>query len=162
MFLSSNRHLVAVHMLRTLASANDTPAAPTRGPAIGDNVSAQVTISGGQLDEENENDLGPSNAANLQVQATVAAVGQGTVTLTVNGQSLTVPLPAGLTLPASLVGQTVSINLLLANDDQADENDDQDDDTPTATGVTTSGDQNGSGDNRGDGGHGDGGGGGDH
>ena len=36
------------------------------------------------------------------------------MTLTVNGQSLTVPLPSGLTLPATLVGQQVSLELSFA------------------------------------------------
>ena len=57
------------------------------------------------------------------MQATIKAVGAGTVTLDVQGQSLTVPLPAGLTLPASLVGQTVTINLSLANDDDQGDDD---------------------------------------
>jgi hypothetical protein len=44
------------------------------------------------------------------------------VTLSVNGQSLTVDLPAGLTLPSSVVGQTVSLNVAL--DDKDDQGDD--------------------------------------
>ena len=57
------------------------------------------------------------------MQATIAAVGVGTVTLNVQGQTLTVNLPAGLTLPASLVGQTVTITLSLKQDDnQGDDN----------------------------------------
>ena len=47
----------------------------------------------------------------------------GSVTLNVQGQTLTVNLPAGLTLPASLVGQTVTITLSLKQDDnQGDDN----------------------------------------
>lgn len=108
MFVSSNRHLIAIHTGRRLASASDTT------PPPGDNVSAQVTVgNNGQLDEENEDDLGPSNESSIQVQAVVTAVGVGTVTLTVNGQTLVVPLPAGLTLPSSFVGQTVTLNLSL-------------------------------------------------
>jgi hypothetical protein len=47
----------------------------------------------------------------VTVQATVAAVASGSVTLTVNGQTLTVPLPQGLTLPATVVGRTVTLQL---------------------------------------------------
>lgn len=128
MFVSSNKHLIAIHTGRGLASASDTappPASPTT-PATGDNVSAQVTVgNNGQLDQENEDDLGPSNESSIQVQAVVAAVGAGTVTLTVNGQTLVVPLPAGLTLPSSFVGQTVTITLSLHDqNDQGEGNDD--------------------------------------
>jgi len=125
MLISSNKHLVAIHTARRLASASDT-APPAGAPTTGDNVSAQVTIgSNGELDEENEDNLGPSNADSIQVQAVVAAVGTGSVTLTVNGQTFVVPLPAGLTLPSSFVGQTVTLNLSLHDqNDQGEENDD--------------------------------------
>jgi hypothetical protein len=128
-FLSSNKHLVAVHTGRRLASASDTtpaPATPTT-PAPGDVVSSTVTIRNGELDEDTSDDLGSSGASTLQVQATVSAVGAGTVTLTVGTQTLTVPLPGGLTLPASLVGQTVTLSLSL-NDDNANGDDDNGDD----------------------------------
>jgi hypothetical protein len=106
-FLSSNRHLVAVH---TVAPATTTPGAV---------VSSQVTIQNGQLEDENDEVVGQMNANDLQVQALVSAVGPGTVTLTVGTQTLTVSLPAGLTLPASIVGQTVTLSVSLdnANDD---------------------------------------------
>ncbi|HWX09120.1 MAG TPA: hypothetical protein VNY33_04000 [Gaiellaceae bacterium] len=138
MFLSSNRHLVAVHTGRVLASVNDTTPPPTTPapttPATGDNVSAQVTIgNGGELDESSVENLGSSNASSLQVQAVVASVGPGTVTLTVGTQTLTVPLPAGLTLPASMVGQTVTLSLELngqsgQNGDDSNDNNDSNDD----------------------------------
>lgn len=118
MFLSSNKHLIAVHTGRRLASAVDTPPAPTATlPAgTGTVVSTQVAIgSTGELDEQSEDDLGASSSDSLQVQAVVSAVGPGTVTLTVGGQSLTVQLPGGLTLPASFVGQAVTINLSLSD-----------------------------------------------
>jgi hypothetical protein len=125
-FLSSNRHLVAVHTGRRLAAASDTtpaPATPTT-PQPGDVVSSQVTIRNGELDEDSSEDLGSSGAGSLQVQATVSAIGAGTVTLTVGTQTLTVPLPGGLTLPASLVGQTVTLSLSLNGNGNDDENDD--------------------------------------
>jgi hypothetical protein len=117
MFISSNRHLLA------LRSSDTTP------PAPGTVISAQVGIVNGQLDEQGEDDVGQVANGTIPVQATVTAVAAGSVTLTVGGQSLTVPLPGGLTLPASLVGQTVTVQMSLAgsgNDDQGD--DDQGDD----------------------------------
>jgi hypothetical protein len=127
-FLSSNKHLVAVHTGRRLASASDTttPTTPTAA-APGDVVSSTVTIRNGELDEDTSEDLGASGANTLQVQATVTAVGAGTVTLAVGTQTLTVPLPGGLTLPASIVGQTVTLSLSL-NDDNAHRDDDNGDD----------------------------------
>jgi hypothetical protein len=118
LFIASNRHLLALHHARVLAGATPTttPAAP------GTVVSAQVGISNGRLDEEDETDVGQVAGNTLAVQATIAAVAPGLVTLNVQGQTLTVPLPAGLTLPASLVGQTVTVNLSLAgSDDQGDD-----------------------------------------
>jgi hypothetical protein len=53
----------------------------------------------------------------------VKAVAAGSVTLDVQGQTLTVPLPAGLTLPASIVGQTVSVQLSLGGADSQSNND---------------------------------------
>jgi hypothetical protein len=121
-FLSSNRHLVAVHIGRRLSSAGATAPPPitttangttTGVPQPGDVVSAQVTIQNGELDEDSSENIGHSNASDLPVQAVVSAVGPGTVTLTVGTQTLTVPLPGGLTLPASMVGQTVTLSLSL-------------------------------------------------
>ena len=146
-FLSSNRHLVAVHLgARRLASVTDTttptpaipPATtttppPATTPQPGQVVSSQVTIQNGELDEDSTQNLGSSGASSLQVQATISAVGVGTVTLTVGTQTLTVPLPGGLTLPASMIGQTVTLSVSLggqngqSGDDQNDDNDDNGD-----------------------------------
>ena len=124
LLISSNRHLLALHTARVLAGTTPgtTPAPP------GTIVSAQVGIANGQLDEQDETDVGQVSSNSISVQATIAAVAPGLVTLTVQGQTLTVPLPAGLTLPASLVGQTVTIQLSLGgadnqgDDDQGDNN----------------------------------------
>jgi hypothetical protein len=117
MILSSNRHLVAIHRARVLADA--TPTTPQPGAV----VNTTVTTTNGELDEQDEDEVGEVNASSIQVQAVVAAVGTGTITLTVQGQPLVVPLPAGLTFPSSVVGQTVTISLSLAgnNDDQGDD-----------------------------------------
>src|SRR3954470_16301471 len=118
LFLSSNRHLLAVHTGRVLAAVSPTPT------QLGTVVNATVGVKeNGELDEQDEDDVGQV-AGNIQVQATITAVGAGTVTLSVNGQSLTVNLPGGLTLPASLVGQTVTLNVSLGNDDNDDQGDD--------------------------------------
>lgn len=143
MFLSSNRHLVAVHTSSKTASAtgaasppitttvNGTTTTTTGASQPGDVVSSQVTIQNGELDEDSSEHVGHSSASDLQVQAVVAAVGAGTVTLTVGTQTLTVPLPAGLTLPASLVGQTVTLSLSLngqnGQDDESGDDDSNDD-----------------------------------
>ncbi|HEY3543381.1 MAG TPA: hypothetical protein VGK79_12650 [Gaiellaceae bacterium] len=112
MILSSNRHLLAVHTTRTLA---DT------GSVVDATVGVQQN---GELEEQDEDEVGQVNGA-IAVQATVTAVGAGTVTLSVNGQAFTVDLPAGLTLPASLVGQTVTLNVSVGreDDDQGDDGD---------------------------------------
>jgi hypothetical protein len=121
LFLSSNHHLLAVHTGRVLSGAAQTTT-PTTGAVVNTTVAVK---DNGELDEQDENEVGQVNG-NLTIQATVTAVGAGTVTLSVNGQTLTVNLPAGLTLPQSVVNQTVSINVSL--DDQGDDNNDQGDD----------------------------------
>jgi hypothetical protein len=122
-FITAAHRILMVHTgSRRLAAAAD--AAPQPGAVVSTTVSVNPT---GELDEENEQEVG--EAQNAQVQATISAVGQGTVTLTVNGQTLTIPLPAGLTLPASVVGQTVTLNLSFSNGQvTAEDNDDQGDD----------------------------------
>ena len=117
LFLSSNHHLLAVHTGRVLSAAAQTTT-PTAGAVVNTTVAVKEN---GELDEQDENEVGQVNG-NLTIQATVTAVGAGTVTLSVNGQSVTVNLPAGLTLPSSVVGQTVSINVALDdNDDPGDD-----------------------------------------
>ena len=137
LILSSNRHLLAVHHTRVLAGV-------TTAPAPGTVVSTTVGIANGELNEQDEDEIGAVNASSIQVQAVVAAVGTGTVTLTVQGQMLVVPLPAGLTFPVSIVGQTVTISLSLAGND-----DDQGDDN---SGGGDHGGHDGGGDHGGDGG----------
>jgi len=120
MFLSSNRHLLAIHNARRLAGT----AASTTTPQPGAVVEAQVSVENGDLEEQDEQEVGQATSSSIQVQATVSAVGVGTVTLNVQGQTLTVNLPGGLTLPASLVGQTVTISLSLDDNQGDDQNDD--------------------------------------
>jgi hypothetical protein len=123
-FLSSNRHLLAVHT-RTTAGA-PVPGSPVSGPQPGSVVDTTVGVqANGELDEENEDQVGQAGGT-IQIQATITAVGAGTVTVSVNGQSLTVNLPNGLTLPSTVVGQTVTFTASLGGGDQGD--DDQGDD----------------------------------
>jgi hypothetical protein len=125
MFISSNHHVVAVHnaKLRALSSANDTTPAPAT-PAPGDVVSTTVTVTNNGLDEDETDTVG--HQGSVQIQAQVVSVAAGTVTLLINGTQVPVNLPAGLTLPSSLVGQTVT--LTLNTDEQNGDDDDQGDD----------------------------------
>ena len=133
LILSSNHNLIAIpnRVGRRLAvdapPAAGAPATTTTTPAPGSVVTTDVSIQNGQLEEDNENEVGQVSSGTIAVQATIKAVAAGSVTLNVQGQSLTVPLPGGLTLPASVVGQTVTVNLSLSNgsngsDDQGDDN----------------------------------------
>jgi hypothetical protein len=134
-FLAGGHSLLAVHSGRGLASVVAT-SQPGTGSVI--NTTATVTQTG-QLNAGSTQVVG--TLPSIQVQAVVTGVGTGTITLSVNGQPLTIPLPAGIQLPATLVGQTVTLNLNLTggqvtaededqgdNDDQGDDNDDQGDD----------------------------------
>jgi hypothetical protein len=68
MFLSSNHHLLAVRTGRVLAAAAHTT---TPGTVVSTTVDVEQN---GELDEQDEDDVGQVNG-NLQVQATVTAVG---------------------------------------------------------------------------------------
>ncbi len=104
------------------------------GPATGAVVNSTVDIANGQLTQQSMQVVGQTGSA--RVQAQVTAVGPGTITVLVNGQPFSISLPAGIQLPASLVGQFVTLNLTLAQsgatatagDDNENENDDQDED----------------------------------
>jgi hypothetical protein len=121
LILSSNRNVIAIpnRVGRLLADHTPTPSTTTTAP--GAVVNAEVKIENGQIEEEDENEVGQVNASTLTIQATVKAVAAGSVTLDVQGQSITLSLPAGLTLPASLVGQTVTLNVSLENDQGDDD-----------------------------------------
>jgi hypothetical protein len=132
-FLAAGRSLLAVRSAgRRLASADGS------GPSTGAVVNTTVGISGGQMTQQQMQVVGQSGA--VTVQAAVTAVSPGSITVTVNGQPLVIPLPAGIQLPASLVGQSVTLTINLAqsgptaqeddqneadDDDQGDDNNDQ-------------------------------------
>jgi hypothetical protein len=119
MFVASNHHLVAIHeRSRRPASTG------TSGPAPGTVITATVTVNNdGQLNEDDQGEDGQDSSATIAVQATVTAVGPGTVTVSVNGSNVTFDLPGGLTLPQSLVGQTVTIELSLSQGDDNNQGD---------------------------------------
>jgi hypothetical protein len=146
-FLSANRHLLLIHAHRAIASAAGGVPAP--GTVVQQTVSFDDQ---GNLDDQGEEDVGQTGQTQIQVQ--VSAVGAGSITLTVNGQLLVIPLPADLTLPSSLVGTTVTLNVSFAGGqptaddnqgDQGDQNDQGDPPSTTTTTTTTAGDD-GSGD----------------
>jgi hypothetical protein len=167
MFLSVASRLLVVHLSpRRMAAASDTGTAP------GTVVQTTVGITDqGELEDQGDQQLGQTGQ--VQVQATVTGVGAGTVTLNVNGQTLTIPLPAGLSLPTSLIGTQVTLNLSFANgqttaneqgdnNDQGDDNDDQGEQhhetTTTTTSATTTTTTTTTADDNSDGRHGGGGG----
>jgi hypothetical protein len=98
----------------------------------GDVITSKVEV-------ENENDLAEDEVneigriGQVRVVGVVASVAAGSVTLTVNGQTLTIPLPAGVIVPATAVGTQVRVNVSFAGAAQAqpahdDDNDQGDDD----------------------------------
>jgi hypothetical protein len=130
-FLAAGRSLLAVHSRRSFASTAQG------GPMPGAVVNTNVAIANGQMTTQSTQVVGQTGS--VTIQAAVSAVGPGTITVTVNGQPFTISLPAGLQLPASLVGQTVTLTVTLAggkpvakpgDDDENDneDNDDNDDD----------------------------------
>jgi hypothetical protein len=128
-FLAGGHSLLAVHSGRRLASAFDNTQ-PTTGAVV--NTTTQITPSG-QLNAGSMTVVGTTST--IQVQALVTAVAAGSITVSVNGTPFTIALPAGIQLPASLVGQSVTLSLNLAGtqptateDDQQGDNNDQNDD----------------------------------
>jgi hypothetical protein len=76
LILSSNHHLIAVPNRVGRALAGTTPA-----PVPGTVVSTGVSIANGEIEQEDEDDIGRVDASSIAVQATISAVGAGTVTL---------------------------------------------------------------------------------
>jgi hypothetical protein len=122
-FLAAGRSLLAIRSGRRLASAGDSR---LRSGAV---VNANVLIANGQVVQQSMQVVG--QAGKVTIQAQVTAVGVGTITVSVNGTPLTIALPAGIQLPASLVGQSITLTLNLAaaaNADDEDEDEDEDND----------------------------------
>lgn len=101
-------------------------------PSTGAVVNTTVGIANGQLSEQSMQVVG--HTGSVTVQAQVTAVAPGSITVLVNGQPFSISLPAGIQLPASLVGQFVTLNLRLAqaenaeDEDNDDQGEDEDDD----------------------------------
>ena len=159
-FLAGGRSLLAIRTGRRLASVVDN-SQPGTGAVV--DTTAQVS-SGGTLVAGSTQVVG--QMSKVEVQALVVSVGAGTITLSVNGPTLVLSLPAGIQLPSSLVHQTVTLTLDLAggqptaneandeqgdNNDQGDDNDDQGDDNG---GSGSGGSGSGGGGDGGDGGGG--------
>ena len=128
-FLAGGSSLFSVRTGRRLASVTQTAA--STGAVV--NTTAHITQSS-QLNAGSMQIVG--QATTVTIQAPVTAVGPGFITVSVNGTPRKIALPAGIQLPASLVGQSVTLTLTLTNgqpvanedDDQGEDNDDQGDD----------------------------------
>jgi hypothetical protein len=142
-FLAAGGSMLAVRARgRAVAAVGDS------GPALGTVVRDTVTVAAnGTLTQLSSTPIG--QAGNVSVQATVTSVGSGTVTITVNGQPLTLPLPAGLTLPATIVGSQVTLSVNLGGGTPTATPGGDDEDTNDQNGDNN--DQNG--DNSGDNGN---------
>jgi uncharacterized membrane protein YgcG len=172
-FFAVGRSVIAVHTpARSLASATSTGLVPGEGAEI------EVTITpAGALNEDSATPTHSHDADELNLQITIAAVAPatattpGSLTLTIDGQTLVIPLAPGTVLPATFVANaTVGVEIEFRQ--PGEDNDNNDNNPPTTVMTTTtvtttttssSGPGNGSsgrGDRNGDGdgGHGNGGG----
>lgn len=132
--LTAAHRLFVVRRGRRLAATTPTATLPQPGAVVTSTVG--ITPQG-DLDDQATTVTGQTGA--VQVQAPVTAVGPGTITVSVNGQPLTLQLPAGLTLPASIVGTQITLTVSFAAGQTADddEGDDHGDDHRGATTTTT-------------------------
>jgi hypothetical protein len=153
-FLAAGRSLLAVRSGgRRLAAV---------GPSSGAVVNANVSVAGSTLTQQSMQVVGHDER--VTIQAPVTAVGPGTITVSVNGQPLTIRLPAGIQLPASLVGQTVTLTIKVEDDNEIEiedeneveneENDDDGDRGGDHSGPGRGGDDDHGGDHSGPGGGG--------
>ena len=106
-FFAAGRNVVAVHMAaRSVSSARSSGSPLTPGEA----AEIEVTITAaGVLDEDSVTPTPSDDANEVKLQVTIAAVTPatavtpGSITLTINGQALVIPLPAGTVLPTAFV-----------------------------------------------------------
>jgi len=137
--------LSAAHRLFPVRMRGRAPAAVSdrSGPQPGEIVGATVSIDEhGNVVATSTDDEGQVGTA--QVQATITAIGTGTITLSVNGQSIVLPLPAGTTVSSALVGTQVTLTLTFANGTTVANEDEQgDDDDQGDNGSQTSGHDHG-------------------
>ena len=136
--------LSAAHRLFPVRMRGRAPAAVSdrSGPQPGEIVGATVSIDEhGNVVATSTDDEGQVGTA--QVQATITAIGTGTITLSVNGQSIVLPLPAGTTVSPTLVGTQVTLTLTFANGTTVANEDEQGDDDQGDNGSQTSGHDHG-------------------
>lgn len=140
-FVSAGRSVLGVRSRsRSLMSVGQS------GPEPGTVAEVGVTIGqGGSLTETSFTSLGTTKEIVIQANVTAITVptltAPGSVTLSVNGQLLVVPLPAGTVLPTSfVVGSTVTLTIRFRpagpvgapdDDDTDDDSDDSDDSDDT-------------------------------
>jgi hypothetical protein len=149
-FFAAGHNVVVVHTAsRSVASARSLADASPLSP--GDAVDVGVTIAaGGELDEDSVTPTPSGDANKVTLQVTIAAVTPatattaGSITLTINGQTLVIPLPAGTVLPSAFVANaTVGFTVEFKQPGSEQGDDDQGDDdnqggtTTTATMPTT-------------------------
>jgi len=136
--------LSAAHRLFPVRMRGRAPAAVSdhSGPQPGEVVGATVSIDEhGNVVATSTDDEGQVGTA--QVQTTITAIGTGTITLSVNGQSTVLPLPAGTTVSPTLVGTQVTLTLTFANGTTFANEDEQGDDDQGDNGSQTSGHDHG-------------------
>jgi hypothetical protein len=142
--------LTAAHRLFAVGLSGRRPSAvptsPGSTPHPGDAVGVVVSIDAqGNITATSTEDDGP--AGTQQVQATVTAVGPGTITLEVNGEPITLQVPAGVTVPSIATGTQVTLTLTFnGNEAQATEDDQGDDDQSSGEddgGSSSTGSQSG-------------------
>lgn len=146
--LAAGRSLLAVH-----ASGRRLASVAGSSPTTGAVVNATVDIANGQMTQQTMQVVG--RRAQVTVQAQVTAVGPGTITVLVNGKTFVIDVP-GIQFPLSLVGQFVTVDLKLAQDENDEQdNDDQNEDRNDDRGHHDGGDDHGhhGGDDHGDGDH---------
>jgi hypothetical protein len=150
-FLSAGRSVLVVRShARSLFSTS-------AGPAPGTVANVGVTI--GQSGALTATSMTPTGQTNqIVIQATVAgivpptATTPGSLTLTINGQTLIIPLAAGTTVPATLTpGSTVTLTVKFGasgatgtnakdDEDDDDQGEDEDDDSGSDSGSDSNSD----------------------
>ena len=151
-FFAAGHNVVVVHAAaRSVASARSLADSSPLSP--GDAADIEVTIgAGGELDEDSVTPTPSDDANKVTLQVTIAAVtpatatAAGSITLTINGQTLVIPLPAGTVLPPAFVANATvgfTVEFRQPGDDQGDDDQGDDDNqggtTTTATMPTTTG-----------------------
>ena len=115
-FFAAGRSVVVVHTAtRSVASARSSRSSLSPGEA----AEIEVTIAaGGALHEDSVTPTPSDDANEVMLQVTIAAVvpatatTPGSITLTINGQTLVIPLPAGTVLPPAFApNATVGVKI---------------------------------------------------